>query len=392
MAGRRDHHRKSTRDPAPHTPAPAQGELFLTAPPGLEDALRDEAAALGFAAPQVVPGGVLVTGCLAQAMRANLLLRGAGRVLLRVAAFRALHLAQLDKRARRVPWEEFLRPDTPVRIEATCQRSRVYHEGAAVQRVAGAIADRVGAPQDPEAPLRVMVRIEDDLCTLSIDTSGAPLHRRGTKLAVGKAPLRETLAALFLRQCGYDGQEPVVDPMCGSGTIVIEAAAIAAGLPPGGVRSFAFEGLAGFDPRAWEALRAQHSAAAQTALRFHGADRDAGAVAMAQDNAARAGVGDFCSFQQAPVSALMPPPGPSGLVMVNPPYGARIGARHMLHAVYGALGQTLRARFAGWRVGVVTSDGGLAASTGLPFGPPGPPVPHGPLKIRLYQTGPLRGG
>ena len=374
-------------------PLLAEPELFLTAPPGLEPALCAEATALGFAAPRVVPGGVLVAGGLPEAMRANLLLRGAGRVLLRVASFRALHLAQLDKRARRLSWEELLRPDTPLRLEAACQRSRIYHQGAAAQRVAGAIAARLGAPQDPEAPLRVMVRIEDDLCTISIDTSGAPLHRRGTKLAVGKAPLRETLAALFLRQCGYDGREPVVDPMCGSGTFVIEAASIAAGLPPGGARSFAFEGLAGFDPQAWAALRAEHAGAAgQTALRFQGSDRDAGAVRMAQDNAARAGVAAVCSFHQAAVSDLTPPPGRPGLVMVNPPYGARIGARHMLHSVYGALGQTLRARFAGWRVGLVTSDQGLARSTGLPFGPPGPPVPHGPLKIRLYHTPALRAG
>ena len=371
---------------------PTESQLFLTAPPGLEGALCDEAAALGFAAPEAVPGGVVVRGGLPEAMRANLLVRGAGRVLLRVATFRALHLAQLDKRARRIAWNEILRPDIPVRVEASCDRSRIYHEGAAVQRIAGAITARAGASEHPEAPLRVMARIEDDLCTLSIDTSGAPLHRRGTKLAVGKAPLRETLAALFLRQCGYDGREPVVDPMCGSGTFVIESAAIAAGLPPGGQRAFAFEGLAAFDAQAWEALRARHAAPGQTAFRFQGSDRDAGAVASAQDNAARAGVGDLCGFHQAAVSDLTPPPGPPGLVMVNPPYGARIGARHMLHAVYGALGQTLRARFAGWRVGLVTSDGGLAASSGLPFGPPGPPVPHGPLKIRLYQTHPLRGG
>ncbi|MCC5984849.1 MAG: class I SAM-dependent RNA methyltransferase [Rhodobacteraceae bacterium] len=392
----------------------AGSDLFLAAPPGLESVLAEEARALGFAHARAVPGGVETAGSVAGAMRANLWLRGAGRVLLRVAQFRALHLAQLDKRAHRVAWAAHLRPDVPVRVEATCTRSRIYHQGAAAERVARAIAACTGAPvstagagrkagtdDDPEgahppdsAPLRVMVRIDDDLCTLSIDTSGAPLHRRGHKQAVGKAPLRETLAALFLRECGFDGREPVVDPMCGSGTFVIEAAEIAAGLAPGRSRAFDFERMAGFDAALWEALRAKAGRAARAPeAMFLGADRDQGAVTMAEANAARAGVDGHCRFLCQPVSALEPPPalhGASpGLVMVNPPYGARIGKRHMLHAIHGALGKTLAARFGGWRVGLVTSDAGLAASTGLPFGPPGPPVPHGALRIRLYRTGPL---
>lgn len=385
-------------------------DLFLAAPPGLEPALAEEARALGFDRPHAVPGGVAVAGSRTEAMRANLWLRGAGRVLLRVAQFRALHLAQLDKRAHRVDWAAHLRPDVPVRVEAACTRSRIYHQGAAAARVGRAIAARTGAPvatagagrkAGPDddldvaqplgpAPLRVLVRIDDDLCTLSIDTSGAPLHRRGHKQAVGKAPLRETLAALFLRQCGFDGREPVVDPMCGSGTFVIEAAEIAAGLAPGRAREFDFERMAGFDAAAWDALRrAAAGAAPAPDVTFLGADRDQGVVAMAEANAARAGVDGRCRFLCQPVSALERPAGPPGLVMVNPPYGARIGKRHMLHAIHGALGKTLATRFRGWRVGLVTSDAGLAASTGLAFGPPGPPVPHGGLRIRLYRTGPL---
>lgn len=385
-------------------------DLFLAAPPGLEPALAEEARALGFDRPHAVPGGVAVAGSRIEAMRANLWLRGAGRVLLRVAQFRALHLAQLDKRAHRVDWAAHLRPDVPVRVEAACTRSRIYHQGAAAERVGRAIAARTGAPvatagagrkAGPDddldvaqplgpAPLRVLVRIDDDLCTLSIDTSGAPLHRRGYKQAVGKAPLRETLAALFLRQCGFDGREPVLDPMCGSGTFVIEAAEIAAGLAPGRARAFDFERMAGFDAAAWDALRrAAAGAAPAPDVTFLGADRDQGAVAMAETNAARAGVDGRCRFLCQPVSVLERPAGPPGLVMVNPPYGARIGKRHMLHAIHGALGKTLATRFRGWRVGLVTSDAGLAASTGLAFGPPGPPVPHGGLRIRLYRTGPL---
>lgn len=363
-------------------------EIFLAAPPGLEANLCDEAQAAGFAAPQAVAGGVLLRGGWPEVWRANLQLRGAGRVLLRIATFRALHLAQLDKRARRVPWARFLRPDVPLRIEASCRASRIYHEGAAAERVEKAVAAELGAPIAADAALRLMVRIEDDLCTISIDTSGEPLHRRGHKLAVGKAPMRETLAALFLRQCGYCGTEPVLDPMCGSGTFVIEAAEIAAGLSPGRSRGFAFEHLAGFDPAAWARLRvAAHTL--PVGLRFFGSDRDAGAVAASRANAERAGVAALCDFRQQPVSALERPEGPPGLVMVNPPYGERIGARHMLHSVYGALGQTLRERFGGWRVGLVTSAPQLARSTGLPFLPPAAPVPHGGLRVQLFRTDPL---
>ena len=234
-------------------------EIFLAAPPGLEPLVADEAAALGLPAPTPVPGGVTLQGGWPQVWRANLHLRGASRVLARIAAFRALHLAQLDKRARKLPWADTLRPDVPLRIEATCHRSRIYHAGAARQRVATAIAETLGAPvpdDPPDDAVTVRVRIDDDLCTISLDTSGAPLHRRGHKQAVGAAPMRETLAALFLRACGYTGAEPVLDPMCGSGTFVLEAAEIATGLAPGRSRAFAFERLAPFDPAAWSALKA----------------------------------------------------------------------------------------------------------------------------------------
>ena len=282
-----------------------------------------------------------------------------------------------------------LRPDVPVRVEASCRRSRLYHEGAVAERIERAIGDRLGAPVSPEAAVRVMARIEDNICTLSVDTSGELLHRRGHKEEVNRAPMRETLAALFLRQCGYVGSEPVLDPMCGSGTFVIEAAEIAAGLPPGRSRSFAFEQLAGFDPAAWQAMRAAREPR-PTALRFYGSDRDAGAVRMSRANAERAGVSQLTSFQKVPVEALERPDGPPGLVIVNPPYGGRIGNRKSLYAVYAALGATLGRRFSGWRVGLVTSDAALARATRLPFGPPGRPVDHGGLKIRLWQTKPLR--
>jgi putative N6-adenine-specific DNA methylase len=356
--------------------------IFLVVPPGLEAEAAAEARAAGLHVTATGPGGVTVAGGWPEVWRANLALRGASRVLVRIGAFRAMHLAQLDKRARRFPWGDVLRPDVPVRVEATCRASRIYHEKAAAQRVAAAIAGTLGATVAETAPVRVLVRIDDDLCTLSLDTSGEPLHRRGHKAEVGKAPLRETIAAMLLARMGYAGGVPLVDPMCGSGTIPIEAAGIAAGLLPGRARGFAFELLATHDPAAVAALRALPPR--ETALRFHGSDRDDGAIRIARANADRAGVGPLCTFTRAAISDAAPPEGPPGIVLVNPPYGTRIGARRLLHGLYGAFGAAMRARFAGWRVGVITPDAGLAASTGLALAPLGPPVAHGGLRVQLF--------
>jgi putative N6-adenine-specific DNA methylase len=376
-------------------------EIFLVTAPGLESVLCAEAKAKGFkAATPVKGGGVTVTGGWPEVWRANLEIRGAARVLARVAEFRALHLAQLDKRARKVAWAEVLRADVPFRVEATCRKSRIYHDRAAAQRIRNAIRDATGAPVAADesrdgssrAGIVIKARIEDDLCTISIDTSGEALHKRGHKEEVAKAPMRENLAALFLAQCGYDGAEPVVDPMCGSGTFVIEAAEIAAGLKPGRSRRFAFEQLASFDAAAWQRLRAKGGGTGDvkaSAIRFHGSDRDAGAIRMSEANAARAGVAALTEFKQHAISDLVAPDGPPGLVIVNPPYGARIGDGKQLHALYRALGQTLLARFAGWRVGLVTNEAPLAAATGLPFAPPSGPVSHGGIRVMLFQTGPL---
>lgn len=363
-------------------------EIFLVATPGLDAPLLAEARAAGFdAAPQ--PGGVAFMGSWRDVWRANLVLRGATRVLARIGGFRALHLAQLDKRARKFPWDQILRPDLPVRVEAVCRKSRIYHAGAAIQRIETAIRETLGAPIALDAPVTLKARIEDDFVTFSLDSSGESLHKRGHKEAVAKAPMRETMAAMFLRECGYEGREPVLDPMCGSGSFVIEAAEIAAGMAPGRSRSFAFEQFASFDAEAYAQLRDALPAPHDPGHRFWGRDRDPGAVRMSGANATRAGVAAWCQFDAAPVAQLVAPEGPPGLVIVNPPYGTRIGNKGVLVGLHRDLGARLKAGFAGWRVGIVTTTPQLARATGLPFGPPGPHVAHGGLKVRLYQTGPL---
>ena len=227
-------------------------EIFLVAIPGLEGPLCAEARAKGFKA-KTVPGGVTLKGGWPEVWRANLEIRGASRVMARIGAFRALHLAQLDKRAREFPWGDVLRRDVPFRVEASCKGRASITRGRRRSASSGRSPRSWARPSSPRPRCACRARIEKDVCTISVDTSGELLHKRGHKQAVAKAPMRETMASLFLRQCGFDGSEPVVDPMCGSGTFVIEAAEIAAGLQPGRARHFAFEQLASFDAAAWQA-------------------------------------------------------------------------------------------------------------------------------------------
>ena len=360
-------------------------EILLVATPGLEPELFAEAQRLHFKSPKIITGGVTIQGDWPEVWRANLQLRGCSRVLARIGEFRVSHLAQLDKLAHAFPWKKFLRHDVPVSVEATCKKSKIYHSGAAAQRFETAIKKELGATIDKAATLAIKARIERDLCTISIDTSGEMLHKRGHKEAVGKAPMRETLASLILARCGYVGIETVVDPMCGSGTFMIEAAEIAANLKPGRNRAFAFEQLKSFDAAAWAELKSKGQAIAPTQI-FYGSDRDAGAITSSAANADRAGVSAFCKFSKRPISDLTPPAGPPGLVIINPPYGTRIGDKKPLFTLYGALGKTLNARFKGWRVGLVTTDSSLAKATGLPFANPGKSISHGGLSVYVFQT------
>tara|TARA_R110002012_G_scaffold95271_5_gene230349 strand:+ start:3846 stop:4958 length:1113 start_codon:yes stop_codon:yes gene_type:complete len=363
-------------------------DIFIVASPGLEDILLGEVIEKGFTNPVLTPGGITIQGGWPDVWRANLELRGASRVLARIGSFMAFHLAQLDKRSRKFPWAQVLRPDIPLRVQVTTKASRIYHAGAAAQRIETALRESLGATISPEAELVLKVRIDDNVVTISLDTSGETLHKRGHKEAVGKAPMRETLAALLLGKAGYRGTETVVDPMCGSGTFVIEAAEIALGLNPGRSRNFAFESLASFDADAFAALR--DAIPKSTNLRFFGSDRDAGAIRMSRANAERAGVSELIEFENHAAGQLQPPPGPPGLVMVNPPYGGRIGNKKLLYPLYATLGQTLLDRFKGWRVGLVTSEPPLAKATGLPWKPQGAAIAHGGMKVWFYQTPPLR--
>ncbi|PCI89112.1 MAG: RNA methyltransferase [Hyphomicrobiales bacterium] len=364
-------------------------EIFLTTPPGLEAFLLEEVKEAKFKRANAIVGGVTIVGGWDEVWRANLTLRGVSKVLARFGGFRAFHVAQLDKRARKFPWGDILMPDNLVKVDvSTNRKSKIYHAGAAVQRIERAILEEFGAKiasSMEEAEIVIKARIDDNNILFSVDTSGAGLHKRGHKQAMGKAPMRETMAALLLRACQYTGSEPVVDPMCGSGTFLIEAAEISRNMMAGRAREFAFEKLATYDQSAVQRIK-DAWVERESEQHFYGSDRNVNVIGFSNDNAERAGVLDLCSFSPTQVSSIERPEGPAGLVIVNPPYGARIGKKRDLFALYSAFGEVMRERFKGWRVGMVTSDTELANATKLPWLPTGVPIAHGGLRIKLFRT------
>ncbi|MBO6826737.1 MAG: hypothetical protein JJ879_11095 [Sneathiella sp.] len=363
-------------------------EILLVTVPGLEELLRAEAVENGFKKPEVTYGGVTIRGYWSDVWRANLTLRGASRVLVRLGAFRVTHLAKLDQFAHEFPWEQTFNAGAHIRVEASCKKSKIYHKKAAAERFEKALVDRIGAVIDSEAELFLKIRIVKDICTISIDSSGEGLHKRGIKQALNRAPLRETLAALMLRQSGFRGKEPVIDPMCGSGTLVLEAAEIATRQLAGRARSFAFQHLNTFDPDEFQAMKERHNIG-ETDQHFYGFDRDRGAISRAEENAERGSVSDVTTFAERTISDLRPPSDMAGLLITNPPYGTRIGDQKKLTPLYQKLGHVAMERFKGWRVGILTNSDKLAAATGLPFKKDPLGFSHGGIRVHYYQTDPL---
>ena len=372
------------------TDAPSPNfEIFLVTLPGLEDMLLAEVREQGFKKPKTISGGVLIQGGWPEVWRANLVLRGASKVLARIGEFRAQNLKELEKNAAEFPWGAFLKPNCAIKADVTTnKRNGIYHSGAAEERLERAIAQAVNAEitsDRTKVEVLIKARIVKNIVQISVDTSGVALHKRGHKQALGKAPLRETIAAMTLRSCGYKRTEPLLDPMCGSGTYLIEAAEMAANLMAGRGRDFAFEKLVGYDAEAVAKLKTDWFTRTPP-THFYGFDQNGTVINAAKDNAIRSGVSEACHFKAQPLSKLKRPEGPPGLVIVNPPYGTRIGNKKALYALYRQFGDIMRAEFTGWRVGLVTSGDGLAQATKLDWSNVSAPIPHGGLKIRLYRT------
>jgi putative N6-adenine-specific DNA methylase len=359
-------------------PPPPQHDAFAITAPGLEMITARELHALGAGEARALEGGVSFRASPHLLYSANLRLRTASRVVVRASAFEATAFHELERRAKKVRWDELIAPNQRVSLRVTCRKSKLYHSDAVAERVAGAISasvkgarvvDDAGDESEGEEQL-ILVRLLHDRCTISVDSSGALLHRRGYRQAVAKAPMRETLAAAMLLASGWDGSVPLLDPMCGSGTIAIEGALIARRIAPGLERRFAFERWPGFDAATWKEIvtGARAEVLAKSPVVIQASDRDAGAIEAARSNAERAGVGADIEFAVRPISSITPPHD-AGLVATNPPYGVRVGDADRVRNLYAQFGKVIAEKCPGWSVSMASADAKLERQTEIGFKP-----------------------
>ncbi|MDY0061710.1 MAG: RNA methyltransferase [Myxococcota bacterium] len=367
-------------------------QLFAIVVPGLEGVAAEELAELGLDEPTVVPGGVTVRGSLSQLFLANLRLRIASRLLLRVGEVRARAFSELSRRVATLPWERYLPPGQPLPpVRASSHASRLYHTTAIAEAVYEGLSRRLGGGEPGPAGDRedqdgaLLVRLQCDRCTLSLDSSGELLHRRGYRQEVRRAPLRETLAAGVLRLARWDPTAPLVDPCCGTGTILLEGFGLAVGAAAGADRRFAMErwpAVADLD------LPAQRCAVG-TSRRpappgpLVGGDVQPGALAAARGNAARAGALAHlqlftCDFEELPL------PSPPGWLISNLPYGERLGDRRSIVTLYRRLGQHLRRVARGWRIALLVGARSPADALGWRWDTV-TRLANGGLPVRLLQ-------
>ena len=341
--------------------------FFAVTAPGLEEVCAAELHALGMAGVKVVAGGVEFRGGLRELYLANLWLRTASRILVRFAELSCRDFPTLYRKALRLPWGRYVKPGTQLRIRVTCRRSRLHHTGRIAETLSEAMSRALGGVAvGGEGPQQLLIAaFEDDVCQLSLDSSGALLHRRGYRQDIGPAPLRETLAAGILMLLGWQGDRPLLDPMCGSGTFLVEGALLALQLPPGGLRRFGFMDWPRYRQGLWDALllEARKRAKGNSPLLI-GTDRDESVLEAARRNALRAGVLEHLSLQPLELSRQVTPDSPPGLAVCNPPYGARLGQGE-LNETYRALGRFYGSVLGRWQRAFLCPERRLAKATGL---------------------------
>lgn len=414
-SGRRGHLARADPVPAvivgdlPLAGAPVMSQiLFVTCPKGAETLLRDELRQLG-ADPRPGTGGVTCEGDLELAYRICLWSRIANRVLLGLARFGAPSPEVLYTRVSRIDWSQHLAPEGSLAVDCFVKSSQITHSHYAALKVKDAVVDQfrlrfgVRPSVDLVRPdLRLNLYLYRDEARLALDISGDSLHRRGYRGETGAAPLKENLAAAILMLAGWPSIAaqggPLWDPLCGSGTLPIEGALMAAGVAPGYWRRQAgCAGWRGHDPALWERLRQEVEAQpAQVDWRqlppLLGEDRDPQAIRRAQDNARQANLAQRIQWRTAPLGGGTPPQGSApGLLMVNPPYGERLGAGDDLADLYRRLGDVLRDHCLGWRAALFTGNPALARA--LRLRPEAEyELYNGPLECRLlvYQVAPDR--
>jgi putative N6-adenine-specific DNA methylase len=362
--------------------------FFASCPRGLEPQLVAELAELGITA-SAVPGGVAFSGTWEHCYRANLWSRIASRILWRIAEFDYRNEHDLYEAVKRLDWPGYFRVERTLRVNVTAQNSPLKSLEFVTLRIKDAVCDRFRdtlgkRPSIDRAnpDVRVHAFLEASRATLYLDTSGEPLFKRGWRAGAADAPLRENLAAGIILLTGWKPEEPLLDPMCGGGTLLVEAAALARGRAPGAKRSFAFEKLAACDTALWERVTREHHGS-ESAPRTYGSDTDPKALNAARRNLAEAGVERWVHLERADVLER-PAPAASGVMVMNPPYGERMGSTEELERFYPKLGDALKQRFAGWRCYIFTADLRLPKLIRLQ---PSRRIPlwNGALECRLYE-------
>jgi putative N6-adenine-specific DNA methylase len=369
-------------------------EFFVAAAPELIKLCYDElmALALPLEHARVVSGGIEIKGRLPVCYLANLHLRTANRILMRLDHFAATNFRQLGKKIVAFPWELYLYAQTPLTFHVTAKHSRLYHTDAISDIVRTGIADRLDSRGMPSTavpadgrPQQIFVRVVDDQFLISIDSSGTNLYKRGLKLQGGPAPLRETLASAVLTLAGYDGATILLDPMCGTGTFTLEAAMRAAHIPAGWYRTFAFMQWPAFSPGQWDYLKKKAGENIRTSAQpqIFASDKDRPLCTALSRTVASAGLSPAVKVQCRDFFDLQLPPGIQnpGLVVLNPPYGRRLGTGQEGQERIRAIGTKLLGTFPGWRLGLLVPHKHWLRT--LPFDLRTHPLQHGGLRLLL---------
>jgi len=373
--------------------------FFATCPRGLELILADELRALQAEKVHAVGGGVQFSGDFTLCYRVNLESRLASRLLWQVAAGHYQSEQDIYRIAYAPRWSDWFDASHTIRVDVSATQSPLTSLNFVTLKIKDAVCDKIrrisgrrpdvdtGAPDVP-----IQGHLTEREFTLYLDTTGEPLFKRGRRLAVREAPLRENLAAGILRLAGWTPGVPLLDPMCGSGTILLEAAHMALAIAPGLGRHFAFEKFKHFDARRWRELTRQSAARQQqkTPLAIYGSDLSGEALRAAHANLRAAGLDKVVSLQQANVLEIAAPAS-EGVIVTNPPYGVRLGEQQELAEFYPKLGNVLKKQFSGWRVYLLSADMRLpklirlAASRRTPLF-------NGALECRLFEYKMVEGG
>jgi putative N6-adenine-specific DNA methylase len=373
--------------------------FFAPCPRGLAGVLAEELTELGAKDVKPAEAGVAFTGAYDLVYIANLYSRVASRILWRVAQFPYRNEEDIYQGAAAVRWSHHFNADRTFKVETNAHRSPVKSLDFITLKVKDAIADQfrqaVGrrpSVESREPDIRVHVFLDEKTCTLYVDTSGESLFKRGKRDHVGEAPLKKNLAAGILRLAKWKPGIALLDPMCGAGTFLSEAAEITLGRAAGRERGFAFEKLARFNEATWDRLRANARKGEHPAepLPIFGSDLYGRSLGHAVLNMREAGLEDVVKLKQVNLLELSPP-AESGMIVTNPPYGVRLGEKEQLAAFYPQLGDALKQRFDGWTAHIFSGDPDLPKLIRL-HASRKPVLYNGALECRLYEYRMVAGG